>query len=50
MAQLKALWKKGADAKHKKDYAGAKAAWEQMLKIRPGDAAVEEAIKKLPAQ
>lgn len=48
MAKLKALWKKGADAKHNKDYAGARAAWQEMLKLKPDNPAVKEAIEKLP--
>jgi hypothetical protein len=47
-AQLKALWKKGADAKHRGDNAGARAAWQQMLRLHPGHPGVQEAINKLP--
>jgi hypothetical protein len=47
-AQLKALWKKGADAKHRGDNATARAAWLQMLKLRPGHPGVQEAINQLP--
>lgn len=47
-SQLKALWKQGADAKHRKDYAGARKAWTQMLTLRPGHPGVQEAINKLP--
>jgi hypothetical protein len=46
-AQLKALWKKGADAKHRGDLAGARSAWQQMLRLHPGHAGVQEAIDKL---
>jgi hypothetical protein len=46
--RLKALWKKGATAKAKKDYAGARAAWQQALKLRPGHPGFAESIAKLP--
>ncbi len=46
-AQLKALWNKGAEAKHSGDFAGARAAWTQMQNLRPS-AAVKSAIDKLP--
>ena len=49
MAQLKALWKKGAAAKQAKNYAGARAAWTQMQRLRPNNADVQSAIDKLPA-
>jgi hypothetical protein len=47
-AQLKALWKQGADAKHRGDNAGARRAWQQMLKLHPGHVGVQDAINKLP--
>ncbi len=47
-AQLKALWNKGAEAKHSGDFAGARAAWTQMQKLRPNNADVQAAIDKLP--
>ena len=47
-AQLKALWKQGADAKHQRNYNGARQAWGKMLKLRPGHPGVKEAIEKLP--
>lgn len=47
-AQLKALWKQGADAKHERNYNGARRAWQKMLKLRPGHPGVQEAIEKLP--
>ena len=47
-AQLKALWNKGANAKHSGDFAGARAAWTQMQQLRPGNADVQAAIDKLP--
>jgi hypothetical protein len=46
-AQLKALWKQGARAKQSGDIAGARRAWEAMLKLRPGHPGVQEAIDKL---
>lgn len=47
-AQLKALWKQGADAKHQRNYNGARQAWGKMLKLRPGHPGVQQAIEKLP--
>jgi hypothetical protein len=47
-SQLKALWKKGAAAKHRGDFAGARAAWESALKLRPGHPGFAESIAKLP--
>ena len=47
-AQLKALWKQGADAKHQRNYNGARTAWRKMLKLRPGHPGVQQAIEKLP--
>lgn len=47
-AQLKALWKKGADAKHRGDNAGARKAWQQALKLQPGHPGFQDAIDKLP--
>lgn len=49
LKQLKDLWKKGANAKNKKDFAGARAAWTKMLQLRPNHPGVREAINKLPA-
>lgn len=46
--RLQELWKQGADAKHRGDIAGARAAWEEMLRVRPGHPLVQEAIDKLP--
>jgi hypothetical protein len=46
--QLKALWKKGAAAKQNKDYSGARAAWQQALKLRPNHPGFAESIAKLP--
>lgn len=47
-AQLKALWKKGADAKHRGNIPAARAAWVQMLRLRPGHPGVQEALNQLP--
>ena len=47
--QLDALWKKGADAKHAGNIAGARAAWTQMLRLHPNHPNVQAAIDKLPA-
>lgn len=46
-AQLTALWKQGAQAKQRGDAAGARRAWQQMLKLRPGHPGIQEAIDKL---
>lgn len=47
-AQLKALWSKGANAKHSGKFAEARAAWTQMQTLRPNNAEVQAAIDKLP--
>ena len=47
--QLKDLWNKGAAAKRAQDFAGARAAWTQMLQLRPNHPGIQEAIDKLPA-
>lgn len=49
-ARLKALWKQGADAKHRKDYAGARRAWKQALSIAPGYPGFAASIAKLPSR
>lgn len=46
-AQLKALWEQGARAKQNGDSAGARRAWQQILKLRPGHPGIQEAIDKL---
>ena len=46
--QLKDLWNKGAAAKRAKDFAGARAAWSEMLQKRPYHPGIQEAIDKLP--
>jgi hypothetical protein len=48
MSQLKALWKRGAAAKHRGDYAGARRYWNQGLKIQPDNVGFRESIAKLP--
>ena len=47
--QLKDLWKQGAAAKGQGDIAGARAAWTQMLRLRPNHPGIQSAIDKLPA-
>lgn len=46
--QLKALWKQGAAAKRRGDYAGARAAWEKALKLRPNHPGFADSIAQLP--
>ncbi|MDF2441533.1 MAG: hypothetical protein JWN98_2517 [Abditibacteriota bacterium] len=46
-AQLKTLWERGARAKQNGDTAGARRAWQQILKLRPGHPGIQEAIDKL---
>jgi hypothetical protein len=48
MAQLKALWKQGAEAKKRGNIVGARKAWQEMLRVRPGHPGVQDAIDKLP--
>ena len=48
MIKLKRLWKQGAAAKKRRDYAGARRSWQEMLRVRPGHPGVQEAIDKLP--
>jgi cytochrome c-type biogenesis protein CcmH/NrfG len=47
-AELSQLWLQGANAKWRKDYAGARRAWTKMLQLRPGHPGVQSAIDKLP--
>lgn len=47
-AKLKAFWKQGAAAKHRGDYAGARRAWVQILRLDPGHPGIQEALNKLP--
>ncbi len=47
--QLKILWKRGAIAKQSGDIAGARAAWQKMLQLRPNHPGVQGALAKLPA-
>ena len=47
-AQLKKLWKEGADAKHRNDYAGARRTWQKALKLAPGWPGFQDAIDALP--
>ena len=46
--QLKALWNQGAAAKRAKNYAAARAAWQEILRLDPGHKGIQEAINKLP--
>ena len=46
--QLKDLWNQGARAKRANDFAGARAAWTRMLRLRPNHPGIQEAIDKLP--
>jgi len=46
--KLKELWDKGAAAKHRNDYGAARAAWSELLKIKPGHPGIQDAIDQLP--
>ena len=48
-AQLDALWKAGAAAKHRGDNAAARNQWQRILELDPGHAGIQEAINKLPS-
>ncbi|HEX9997895.1 MAG TPA: hypothetical protein VGB45_12175 [Abditibacterium sp.] len=48
LAQMKALWKRGAAAKQRGDFAGARRYWQQGLKIQPNNIGFQESIAKLP--
>jgi len=47
-ARLTALWKAGADAKHRKNFKEARDAWQEALRLNPGHPGFAEAIAKLP--
>ena len=47
-ARLTALWKAGADAKHRKNFKEARDAWQEALTLHPGHPGFAEAIAKLP--
>lgn len=47
-AQLKTLWRQGADAKHHNNYQEARRAWQAALKLAPGHPGFQDAINKLP--
>lgn len=49
-AQLKALWDKGSEAKHRKDYASARRYWQQALQLSPHHPGFQDSIDKLPPQ
>ncbi len=46
--RLKALWKQGADAKHRGDTNAARRIWQQGLQVQPGNRGFIESIAKLP--
>lgn len=46
--RLKALWKQGAAAKHRGDYAAARRIWRQGLQVQPNNRGFIESIAKLP--
>jgi ankyrin repeat protein len=46
-AQVRALWQKGADAKHRGDLAAARAAWTEALKLDPDNAAIKQSLADL---
>jgi hypothetical protein len=48
LAQIKQLWKQGADAKHRSDYQGARQAWQKALALDPTRRGIQEAIDNLP--
>lgn len=47
-AAMGQLWRNGAAAKHRGDYAAARKAWNRILELDPGHAGIQEAIDKLP--
>jgi len=47
-AAMNRLWKSGAAAKHRGDYAAARKDWKRILELDPGHAGIQEAINKLP--
>jgi len=47
-SQLRAIWKRGAAAKKRGDFAGARRFWNQGLKIQPDNIGFQESIAKLP--
>ena len=48
-AQLDALWKAGADAKHRGDNTAARNQWQRILELSPAHPGIQEAINKLPS-
>ena len=46
--RLKTLWKIGAAAKKRGDFEGARMAWREALRVRPGHPGFQESIDKLP--
>ncbi|RYX85281.1 hypothetical protein EON83_06710 [bacterium] len=47
-SKLKALWRAGADAKHRRDFQAARTAWGEALRLRPGHPGFQDSINKLP--
>ncbi len=47
-SKLTALWEAGKEAKHAKDFAGARKAWEEALRLAPKHPGFQESIDKLP--
>lgn len=47
-SRLKALWRAGADAKHRGNVKEARSAWEEALRLRPGHPGFREALAQLP--
>lgn len=45
---IKVLWQLGADAKRRGDFQVARVAWTEILRLDPGHAGIQEAIRKLP--
>ncbi len=47
-SKLKALWQVGKEAKARKDFAGARKAWQEALRLRPEHPGFQDSINKLP--
>ena len=47
-AAMDRLWKSGAAAKHRGDFATARKDWKRILELTPGHPGIQEAIDKLP--
>jgi len=46
--KLKAFWEAGATAKHNKDFAGARKAWQEALRLDPNHPGFQASIDQLP--